>query len=79
MMTELERRVARVLEEEVRPALQTTGGDIELVRMDGPVAIVRLSGTCGGCPSTAMTLVMGIERQVRERVPEVEYLEISAG
>ena len=56
----------------MRPAVQADGGDIELVdvRNDGVVEI-RFHGACHGCPSSTMTLQMGIERNVRERVPEV--------
>ena len=58
--------------ETVRPALQRDGGDVELVEVteDGIVK-VRLQGACQGCPGAAMTLKMGIERHMRERVPEV--------
>ena len=56
----------------IRPAVQADGGDIELVDVlsDGTVHI-RFHGACHGCPSSTMTLQMGIERNVRERVPEV--------
>jgi Fe-S cluster biogenesis protein NfuA len=56
----------------IRPAVQADGGDIELVdvRPDGAVHI-RFHGACHGCPSSTMTLQMGIERNLRERVPEV--------
>ena len=42
---------------------------------NGGVVQVRLSGVCAGCPSTVMTLIMGLEHELRQRVPEVEYLE----
>ena len=56
----------------IRPAVQADGGDIELVDVaaDGKVSI-RFHGACIGCPSSNMTLHMGIERNLRERVPEV--------
>ena len=56
----------------IRPAVQADGGDIELVDVgaDGVVQI-RFHGACHGCPSSTMTLQMGIERNVREKVPEV--------
>ena len=56
----------------IRPAVQADGGDIELVAVleDGEVQI-RFHGACHGCPSANMTLQMGIERNLRERVPEV--------
>ncbi len=56
----------------IRPAIQADGGDIELVKVaeDGVVSI-RFHGACHGCPSSTMTLQMGIERNLIERVPEV--------
>ena len=58
--------------DEVRPFLQADGGDVELVSIseDGKVS-VRLTGACGGCPMAQMTLKNGVERIIRERVPEV--------
>lgn len=57
----------------IRPAVQADGGDIELVDVlaDGEVQI-RFHGACHGCPSANMTLQMGIERNLREKVPEVK-------
>jgi len=56
-----------------RPFIQSDGGDIELVAVeDGGTVKVRLRGACVGCPASAMTLKLGIERQLRARVPEVK-------
>jgi Fe-S cluster biogenesis protein NfuA len=56
----------------IRPAVQADGGDIELVNvLDDGTAQIRFHGACHGCPSANMTLQMGIERNVKERVPEV--------
>jgi Fe-S cluster biogenesis protein NfuA len=59
--------------DQVRPALQRDGGDIELVnvREDGVVE-VRLQGACHGCPGAAMTLQFGVERLLKEKVPGVK-------
>lgn len=56
----------------IRPAVQADGGDIELVNVlpDGEVQI-RFHGACHGCPSSTMTLQMGIERNLREKIPGV--------
>ena len=56
----------------IRPAVQADGGDIEFVGVtpDGTVQI-RFHGACHGCPSSSMTLHQGIERNLREKVPEV--------
>lgn len=56
----------------VRPALQADGGDVELVEVKDGVVSVRLTGACGGCPMATMTLKNGIERTIREEVPEVK-------
>ncbi len=60
----------------VRPQLQADGGDCELIDVtaDGIVK-VRLTGACGGCPMSQMTLKMGIERVLKERVPSVKGVE----
>jgi len=60
----------------VRPQLQADGGDCELIDVtdDGTVK-VRLTGACGGCPMSQMTLKMGIERVLKERVPSVKAVE----
>ena len=56
----------------IRPAVQADGGDIELVEVQGDGTVhIRFHGACHGCPSSTMTLQMGIERNLRERVPEV--------
>ncbi len=68
-------RVEQVIER-IRPAVQSDGGDLELVNVtDEGVVQVRLHGACIGCPSSTMTLHMGIERNVREKVPEVTAVE----
>jgi len=58
--------------EEIRPALQADGGDVELVDVKDGVVSVRLTGACGGCPMSTMTLKMGIERLLRQKLPEVK-------
>ena len=64
-------RVAAVLEK-IRPLVQADGGDVELVDVDDEgVVSVRLKGACIGCPSAAITLTLGIERTLKEQVPEV--------
>ncbi len=57
----------------IRPALQRDGGDVELVEVnDQGVVKVRLKGACGGCPMASMTLKNGIERVLRESIPEIK-------
>jgi Fe-S cluster biogenesis protein NfuA len=72
---ELKDRVAQVIAEEIGPALDLDGTAIEVVAVEGGVVQVRLGDACGGCPSTVMTIIMGLEHELRQRIPEVEYLE----
>lgn len=58
--------------DEIRPVLQADGGDVELVDVDEGVVSVKLTGACAGCPMSTMTLKNGIERILRERVPDVK-------
>jgi len=57
---------------EIRPALQADGGDVELVEVNDGTVKLKLTGHCAGCPMASMTLKMGVERVVKERVPEVK-------
>jgi len=67
----MKEEVEKVLEL-VRPGLQADGGDVELVEVtDDGIVKVRLKGACGSCPMSTMTLKMGIERAVKEKVPGV--------
>jgi Fe-S cluster biogenesis protein NfuA len=67
-------KVKKVLNE-LRPALQADGGDIELVDISNGVVKVRLKGACGSCPSSIITLKMGVEARLKEEIPDVEYVE----
>lgn len=60
----------------IRPALQADGGDVQLVDIDEAAGIVRvqLQGACSGCPSAQITLVMGVERAIKDRVPEIKQV-----
>ena len=66
-------KVEAVLDE-IRPSLQADGGDVKLVDVNEGVVIVRLLGACGGCPMATMTLKQGIERKLKEEVPEVKQV-----
>lgn len=61
--------------EMIRPALRADGGDIELVDVIDGVVKVRLTGACGGCPMSQMTLKMGVEKVLKQQVPEVKSVE----
>ncbi len=57
---------------QIRPALQADGGDVELVDVNEGVVKLRLKGACAGCPMATMTLKHGIERVLKEQMPEVK-------
>jgi len=57
---------------EIRPSLQADGGDVELVGVNDGMVSLRLTGACAGCPMSTMTLKMGIERILKEKLPEVK-------
>ena len=56
----------------IRPALQADGGDVELVDISDGVVKVRLTGACGSCPMSQMTMKMGVEKTLKEKVPEIK-------
>jgi Fe-S cluster biogenesis protein NfuA len=57
--------------DEMRPYLQSDGGDVKVAEIDGPVVKLELVGACGTCPSSSMTMKMGLERKLKERIPEI--------
>jgi Fe-S cluster biogenesis protein NfuA/nitrite reductase/ring-hydroxylating ferredoxin subunit len=71
---DVETRVVRALEE-VRPYLQSHGGNVELLGIEGGVARVRMQGSCDGCPSSAVTLKLAIEEAVQKAAPDLEGIE----
>ncbi len=58
--------------DKIRPSLQADGGDVKLISVDNNVVKVQLTGACGGCPFSQMTLKMGIERALKQEVPEIK-------
>ena len=57
---------------EIRPALQADGGDVELVDVTDGTVTLKLKGACSGCPMATMTLHQGIERILKEQIPEIK-------
>jgi Fe-S cluster biogenesis protein NfuA len=72
MMTK--ENVEATLDERIRPAIMMDGGDIEVVEVKENKVFVRLMGACGTCPSSQITLRMGVERVLREKFPEMDAL-----
>jgi Fe-S cluster biogenesis protein NfuA len=66
------REQVEVVLEKIRPGLVADGGDVELVDVNDGTVEVRLTGACDGCPMAAMTLQMGIERVLKQEIPEVK-------
>ncbi len=67
MKEQVERALAKI-----RPMLQADGGDVELIDVTDGVVKVRLQGACAGCPGAQMTLRAGVEREIKQAVPEVK-------
>jgi Fe-S cluster biogenesis protein NfuA len=68
-------RVAFVIDR-IRPAVQEDGGDIELIEIkSGGIVRIKMHGACVGCPSSNMTLRIGIERNLKDRIPEIMAVE----
>ena len=67
----MKEKVEKVLDK-VRPSLMADGGNVELVDVEDGVVKVRLTGACSGCPMSQMTLKMGIERVIKQEIPEIK-------
>ncbi|MFX0136707.1 MAG: NifU family protein [Candidatus Hodarchaeota archaeon] len=59
----------------IRPFIQADGGDIELVDVSNNIVKVKLSGTCGSCPFSQMTLKLRVEKQLIENIPDIKAVE----
>ncbi len=70
----MKEEVAKIIDD-IRPNLQQDGGDVELVDVVDNVVKVRLKGACAGCMHAQMTLKMGIERTIKEKLPEITAVE----
>jgi Fe-S cluster biogenesis protein NfuA/nitrite reductase/ring-hydroxylating ferredoxin subunit len=71
---DVETRVLGALDE-VRPYLESHGGNVQFLRIEGDVALVRLEGSCDGCPSSTMTLKLAIEEAIQKAAPELEGVQ----
>lgn len=58
--------------EKIRPSLAADGGNVELIDVEGGVVKLKLTGACGGCPMSQLTLKMGIERFLKKEIPEIK-------
>ncbi len=74
MSETVETRVKAALAE-IKPQIQADGGDIDLVAIENGIVKVKLRGACVGCPMSALTLKQGVERVIKNRVPEIKSVE----
>lgn len=65
-------KIKELIEQEVRPALQSHGGDIELIKVENNKVYVKLQGACHGCPGARATLKHGVEEAIKQKYPEIE-------
>jgi Fe-S cluster biogenesis protein NfuA len=72
---DLKSRVARILATEVEPALQLSGGSMEVIDVTDGVVRLRMGDVCASCPGSLVVVVMELEQELRKRIPEIEYLE----
>jgi Fe-S cluster biogenesis protein NfuA len=68
---EISRKIQTIIDEEIRPAVAMDGGDIVFDRYERGVLFVRMKGACSGCPSSTLTLRMGIENRLKEDIPDL--------
>ncbi|QQG35730.1 MAG: NifU family protein [Micavibrio aeruginosavorus] len=68
-------QIRELLETRVRPAVARDGGDVDFIKFEEGIVWLRMKGACAGCPSSTMTLKMGIENMLRHFVPEVKAVE----
>ena len=72
--TKMKEKVQKVMDK-IRPMLQADGGDVELIDVVDGIVKVKLTGACKGCPMSQMTLKNGIERLLKQEIPEVKSVE----
>ncbi len=70
--SEIEKKIKEILDNEIRPAVAMDGGDITFEKYEAGVVYLYLQGSCSGCPSSTMTLKMGIENRLKQVIPEIQ-------
>lgn len=69
--SEIEEKIKQILDDEIRPAIAMDGGDVEFKQFEDGIVTLHLQGACSTCPSSTMTLKMGIENRLKSEIPEV--------
>jgi Fe-S cluster biogenesis protein NfuA len=65
-------KVEKIIDEHIRPMLKADGGDIKLIEIKEDIIKVQLTGACGSCPMSQLTLRQGVERMLKEYIPEIK-------
>ena len=74
-LQEIEKRIVKILDEKIRPAVAKDGGDIKFREFKDGIVKVQLQGSCSGCPSSTMTLKQGVQNLLCHYLPEVKKVE----
>jgi len=74
-LKEIEKKIIKVLDQKIRPAVARDGGDIKFKKFENGVVKVQLQGSCSGCPSSTMTLKQGVQNLLCHYIPEVKEVE----
>ena len=75
-LTDIEKHIVKILDEEIRPSVAMDGGDITFEKFEDGIVFLHMKGSCAGCPSSTATLKLGIENRLKDAIPEV--LEVVA-
>ena len=70
-LTEIEKKIVEILDKEIRPSVAMDGGDITFEKYEDGILFLQMKGACAGCPSSTMTLKMGIENRIRQIIPDL--------
>ena len=71
-MNEIEQKIIEILDRDIRPAVAMDGGDISFEKFEDGYVYLKMQGSCSGCPSSMMTLKMGVETRLKEAIPEIQ-------
>ncbi len=74
-LNEIEKKIVKILDQKIRPAVAKDGGDIKFKEFKNGVVKVQLQGSCSGCPSSTMTLKQGVQNLLKHYLPEVKEVE----
>ena len=74
-LQEIEKKIVKILDEKIRPAVAKDGGDIKFKEFRDGIVKVQLQGSCSGCPSSLMTLKQGVQNLLCHYLPEVKKVE----